>query len=93
MKITGLDKLTRELEDAQKALKSLDGELGSVSFNPHDPGSIQAAIKRIESTIDERVGSYANNPVIAPLIEGMKEQYRKGILERAAAARLKKGDE
>lgn len=93
MKITGLDKLTRQLEDAQKALEGLDGELGSVSFDPHDPGSIEAAIKRMESTIDERVGNSASNPIIAPLVESMKEQYRNGILERAAAARLTKGDE
>ena len=93
MKITGLDELTRKLEDAQKALKLLDGELGSVSFDPDDPGSIQAAIKRIETMIDERVGNYADNPIISQLIEGMKEKYRQGILERAAAARLKKEDE
>jgi hypothetical protein len=93
LKITGFDDLTRQLEDAQKALESLDGEIGTVSFNPRDPGSIEAAIKQIESVIDERVGIYASNPIIAPLIEGMKEQYRKGIIERAAAERLKEGDE
>jgi len=93
LNITGLDELTRKLEGAQKALKLLDGELGSVSFDPDDPSSIQAAIKRIETMIDERVGSYADNPIISQLIDGMKEQYKQGILERAAAARLKKDGE
>ena len=93
MKITGLDDLTRKLEEAQKALEGLDGELGSVSFDPADPGSIEAAIKRMEAMVDERLGKFASNPIIGPLADGMKEQYRKGILERAAAARLTQGDE
>lgn len=93
MKITGLDNFTRQLDEAQKALEGLDGELGSVNFDPTDPGSIEAAIKRMEAMVDERLGSFASNPIIGPLADGMKEQYRKGIVERAAAARLTKGDE
>jgi hypothetical protein len=59
VKITGLDKLTRTLHDAQKAIAALDGELGAVNFNPHDPGSIEAAIAQMEAMIDERLGDYA----------------------------------
>lgn len=87
-KITGLDKLTKTLEQAQKALREVDGELGTVSFDPDDPASIEAAIQSVGAMIDERLGPYERNPVIAPLIEGMKEQYRQGILDRAAEARL-----
>jgi hypothetical protein len=93
MKVKGLEEFTRTLDDAQKALQGLDGELGSVSFDPNDPSSIEAAISRMEAMVDERLGRFSRNPIIAPLISGMKEQYRKGILDRAAAARLGKGDE
>ena len=86
-KITGLDKLSRDLEDAQKAMTAMDGELGSVRFDPHDPASIEAAIQEVDRLIDERLGSYASNPLIGPLAEGMKEQYRQGIIDKAAAAR------
>jgi hypothetical protein len=88
MKIAGLDKLTKQLDDAQRALKELDGELGVVNFDPNDPESINLAIKSMESTIDERVGRYSNNPIIAPLIAGMRKSYRSAILEKAAAARI-----
>ena len=91
-KITGLDKLTSDLEDAQKAMAGIDGDLGSVSFDPHDPASIEAAIQKAERIIDERVGSYASNPMVGPLIEGMKEQYRQGILDKAGAARIGEDD-
>ncbi|KAB2937876.1 MAG: hypothetical protein K8F92_13570 [Hyphomicrobium sp.] len=89
IKITGLDKLARTLDDAQKALSALDGELCTVHFDPSDPSSIERAIQQVEALIDERAGRYASNPIIAPIVQGMKEQYRQSILEKAAAARLK----
>lgn len=88
-KITGLDKLQKEIDEAQRALAELDGELGSVSFDPHDPSGIEAAIQGIYQMVDERAGKYASNSFVAPLIEQMKEVYRERILERAAEARLK----
>lgn len=93
MKISGFDKLDRQLKDAQKAFAELDGELGTVTFTPDDPASIEHAIRQVEEMIDERVGRYASNPFVAPLIEGAKEQYREAIIEKAAAARLKEGEE
>lgn len=91
-KITGLSKLTHDLADAQRAFEGLDGELGTVSFDPHDPASIEAAIQEVEQLVDERLGAYASNPLVGPLIGQMKEKYREGIVERAAAARLE-GDQ
>ena len=88
VKITGLDKLTRTLDGAQKAIAAIDGELGAVNFNPNDPGSIEAAIAQMEAMIDERLGDYASNPIVAPMMKGMKERYRDAIIERAAQARM-----
>ena len=88
MKIKGFEKLSKTLKDAERALAELDGQLGEVSFNPFDPASIEAAIQEIEYMIDRRLGSYSKNPMIGPMIAGLKEQYRAGITERAAQARL-----
>lgn len=92
MKITGLDKLQRELKEAQRALAELDGQLGKVSFNPHDPASIENAIQGVCAMVDERAGSYASNPIVGPLIEQMKESYREAIIQKAAEARLQEGE-
>lgn len=46
-KIEGLDQLTRNIEQAQKAMAGIDGELGTVKFNPHDPASIDAAVQEV----------------------------------------------
>ncbi len=45
IKVTGLDRLTRQFDDARKALANLGTELGTVKINPHDPASIDAAIR------------------------------------------------
>jgi hypothetical protein len=93
LKVSGLDQLSRQLNDAQKALENLDGELGTVSFDPNDPASIEVAIQNVEAIIDDRLGQYPNNLIIAPLAEKMKEQYRESIIDRAALARIENGSE
>ena len=87
-KISGLDELSKTLEEAAKALEGIDGELGSVSFDPNDPVSIENAIAEIAQLVDEKLGAYGSNPIVAQMAEGMKERYRNGILEKAATARL-----
>ena len=87
-KITGLDTLQKNLREARQVLSGLDGELGTVQFDPNDPASIDAAVQSVELMIDERLGSYARNPLIGPLAEEMKEKYRVAIIERAAVVRL-----
>ena len=91
IRIHGLDKLSKDLEQAQKAMAELDGELGTVTFKPDDPASIEEAITAAAALIDERLGPYASNPIVGPMAERLKEQYRDSIIERAAAARLEGG--
>lgn len=88
MQISGLDGLQRNLEEAQKALRELDGDLGSIGFNPNDPTSIEGAIAEVTRIVDGRLGSYASNPIVGPIAEQLKSKYREQILEKAAAARL-----
>tara|TARA_B100000749_G_scaffold277367_1_gene266160 strand:- start:932 stop:1213 length:282 start_codon:yes stop_codon:yes gene_type:complete len=89
MTISGLDKLTKQLSEAEKALSNVDGDLAHVSFDPEDPASIEAAIQELYRIIDTKVGSYNNNALIDQLVGGLKEQGRQAILDKAAATRLK----
>ncbi|WP_439868579.1 hypothetical protein [Pseudomonas syringae] len=86
--LKGLDQFQRQLKEAEKVLKNLDGDLCTVNFDPNDPQSIEEAIQQVETVIDERTGRFASNPIIEPLAAEMKERYRSEILERATAARL-----
>lgn len=92
-KITGLDKLTKNLDQLSKAMAELDGDICQVKFNPHDPASIEQAIQAMETAIDARIASYANNPMVSGIVDEMKEKYRDAILEKAARARLQEGDD
>lgn len=88
MGITSLDKLHKTLNDFQIALSELDGKLGTVSFDPEDPASIDQAVREMEAFIDTRIGNYAGNKMLASLIDSTKERFRTAILERAMQARL-----
>lgn len=91
--IKGLNELSRKMKELEKAMSALDGEIGSVSFDPQDPQSIELAIQKMETAIDERVGDYRNNDIVQGIISETKERYREAILERAAAARNEEGGE
>jgi hypothetical protein len=87
LKITGLDKLQRQLEDAQRAFKALDGQLATVRFDPDKPESIEAAIRTMESAIDNKVAPYRDNTTVASIVPQLKENYRAAILKRAKESR------
>jgi len=84
----GLDTLQKTLREAQSALRAVEGELGTLTFDPNDPSSIEAAIVESERLVDERLGPYSNNAMVAPLIQQMKEAFRAAVIEKAAEARL-----
>lgn len=93
LKITGLDKLQKEQKQAEQALNELNGELGVVNFDPHEPTSIEAAIQSVNRMIDNRIEPYADNPIVGSLAEQMKESYRENILQKAAEARLQSDED
>ena len=89
--IKGLDEFSRKLKELEQALSALDGDLTKIRFDPHDPQSIEVAIQKMETTIDERVGTTGRNDMIEKVVETAKERFRVAILERAAAARAPGG--
>ncbi len=88
IELKGFGELARVLDDAQKAIAGLDGDLGTISFNPEDPSSLEAAIATMESLIDDRLRGYERNPIVKDLAAKTKEHWRQSILDQAAAARL-----
>ncbi|MGC2497121.1 MAG: hypothetical protein WA374_05230, partial [Acidobacteriaceae bacterium] len=72
------------------ALRALDGEIGTVSFDPGNQERIRAAIASMEATIDRKVASYRGNPLVENILPQMKEKYRAAILDRVNSARKTK---
>ncbi|CAJ0699301.1 hypothetical protein [Ralstonia wenshanensis] len=77
----GLEKLTRELDEASRAFKSLDGDIAQVRVVPGDDASVQAAIRQIEEAIDRKAAPYRNNPFVSPVVAELKEKYRDHIIK------------
>lgn len=88
VKITGLDKLSRKLDEVSKFAKDVDGHLGEVKFDPENPGEIERAIAEMEAMVDERASRYSRNDAVQSIADQMKQIYRQAILDKAAAARL-----
>jgi hypothetical protein len=86
MKIRGLDAFQKTLDDAQHAISSLDGQIGSVQFDPSDARSVEDAVALMESMIDSKLSSFRGNAIVESLIPQMKEN-KAAILERAKRER------
>lgn len=77
----GLEKLTKQLEEASRAFKSLDGEIAQVRVVPGDQNSVQTAIKQIEDAIDRKATPYHGNQLVASVVKQLKEKYRDHIIK------------
>ena len=81
--VTGFKDLQKTLRDSQRALKALDGTIGTLEFDPTDPSSVKDAIGTMERMVAEKTLPYRGNAVVENIAGQMKERYRTGILERA----------
>lgn len=88
MKVTGFEAIKKKTNQMAKFAEEIDGELASVSFDPANPGSIEAALQQISDAIDEKTKSYERNDWIQNLAAQLKEHARNNLLEKAAAARM-----
>jgi hypothetical protein len=83
--ITGFDKLQRELEDAKRAFRSLDGTIANLKFDPDDHKSVEQAIRQMEAAIDNKTARYRGNDFVTTVAKGLKEKYREMIRAQRAA--------
>jgi hypothetical protein len=82
--INGLQKLQRELEEAARAIGSLNGPIANLSVDPNNPS---AAIREMELAVDRKAAPYAGNTLVSKLVRDMKKTLRERILERARTAK------
>ena len=75
--------VVRELTEAQQAVASLEAELLALSFDPHDPLSLRAALQRMERTLDKTLQKYRKTPLVDEYIEATKAAYRERLLTAA----------
>jgi hypothetical protein len=89
--ISGLDKLQRELEEAQAAFATLDGEITTLKFDPDNRESVENAIQQMETAIDRKIEPFRSNPLVATMTEKLKQTYGDAIWQKATIARQQMG--
>jgi hypothetical protein len=89
----GLDDLSKKLKEFEKFISEIDGEIGTVNFDPFDAESIEQAIIKMEKMIDDKSTVYYRNQMIQDISVEMKEKYRQAIIDKAANSRLQAEDE
>jgi len=81
--ISGIDKLQRYVQDAQRWAASLNGMIGEFKFNPDDPESVQEAIRQMEAAVDSKSAAHRDNPIIVKTAQAFKDKCRENFLSRA----------
>ena len=84
-KFEGLDRLTRQLEEASHVFKSLGGELEQITLEPGNQASVQAAIQHMELIIDGKAAPYRGNELVDSMVQQLKKRYRDEIIRRGRA--------
>ena len=85
-KLTGLSELTRNFEELKRAL---DGAVAKVSFDPFNRQDVERAIREVEQKVDFKMAPYVLSPGVREIAAGLKEEYRKALLQKAEEARRK----
>jgi hypothetical protein len=85
-KLTGESEVTRNMEQLKRAL---DGAVAGLSFDPLKPLEVERAIREIEMKVDLKMAPYISSPGVRETAAGLKEEYRKAILQKAKEAQRK----
>ena len=86
IKLTGLSEVTRNMEALKRAL---EGAVEKASFDPHNPQDVERAIREILMKVDMKMAPYMTSPGVREIAAGLKEEYRKALLQKADEARKK----
>ena len=86
IKQTGMSEVTRNMEALKRAL---DGAVEKASFDPHNPQDVERAIREILMKVDIKMAPYMTSPGVREIAAGLKEEYRKALLQKADEARKK----
>jgi hypothetical protein len=85
VKITGLDRLQSQLQEAQRGFEALNGEIASLRFSPGDPVGVARAIQEMEAAVDAKTALYAGNPLVSKVANAMKKGFRERIQSKATS--------
>ncbi|HEV2738686.1 MAG TPA: hypothetical protein VGU66_08920 [Candidatus Elarobacter sp.] len=84
--IEAISDFAQELEQMGRVVSSLEGEIATVTFDPSDPASIDAAIHTVDTVIDRAVAPFRQNAMLVEITDDLKASFAEGIRRDAADA-------
>lgn len=88
MKITGLEKITKTLKQAELAARELDGDLATLSYDPENATSVELAISEARLIVDNRLGSWYGNKIVDRMAEIAKAGFEQQVLAKVEEHQL-----
>jgi hypothetical protein len=86
VKSTGIGHLETYLKELQDAAAALHLNFPVPEFDATDEKSLQAAIARMETLVDERVAPWKHNPTVHGMAEEAKRRFRDDMKKKATPA-------
>jgi hypothetical protein len=86
IKLTGLSEVTRNMEALKRAL---DGAVEKAASEPLNRQDLDRVLREIEMKVDLKLAPYMTSPGVREIAAGLKEEYRKALLQKADEARKK----
>jgi len=90
-KIMELYQMRQRVEEACRAIQSLDGELAKISLRPGDSAGLAAALRQMEAAVDRKVAPFRGNVFVDPYVKPLKDKYCAAVLEKAALGKGERG--
>lgn len=85
MSWTGLTEFMGTLDEAKKAISSLEGEITTVPFDVENDDDFEKEIEKMNVKIDERVETWKDNDMVKPLVADIKEKFKTELYDRRKA--------
>jgi len=87
LRMEALDQLGERQGEVVAALRELERQIGSVSFDSSEQESVEAAIRTIANEVDRRLLPFQANSIVREIAEQLKAKAAENIRLRAEHAR------
>ncbi len=81
-KVTGLENLVTQVEEAKSALKLLELQIERIEIRSGDHAGIESAIREAEGLIDEKTAQFGNNAIAMTLVRDFRIRMRDLLRRR-----------
>lgn len=73
-KVTGLENLVTQVEDAKSTLRLLEEEILKLPCDPTNPDDVERSVRQAHALVDEKMAGYGNNAIVMTQVRDFKRR-------------------